>query len=472
MQKRLAEIGTTGWPLWQRVDWELVRAEMNGLDFDHRVLKPWSRNPCFYAVILPEESDTPAKEGPAFAGALPIWQFRFPLPADLVPFFDARLLAIPKVVEQAKGNLTGDARDLWMLGIRVQKQQAALLANLTKTLAPHPELAAHADAARKSVEGFAKWLEEKLPSKKGPSGIGVESYDWWMKNVQLVPYTWRDEVDLMKREHGRALAQLALEKTRNAAVPPLQPSVDAGEWQKRFEASVIEYAKFLREKPVMTLTPAMQANLRAHAEFAPEKGRDFFGQVDARDPLVMNLHRTHWFDQARLKESPHESPFRRGPLLYNMWAGRAEGLATAMEEMMTTAGILDARPRSRELVDILIANRAARGLAGLLMQSGELNVEQAVRFAHEGTPYGWLRADGELAWGEQQNYLEQPGYGTSYLTGKAQIEQLLGERAKQQGDRFTLKGFMDELTSVGLIPVSLIRWQMTGNDDEVQALKR
>src|SRR5215470_3797724 len=46
-QRRLAAIDTTGWPVSERVDWELVRAEMNGLDFDHRVLKPWSRNPCF-----------------------------------------------------------------------------------------------------------------------------------------------------------------------------------------------------------------------------------------------------------------------------------------------------------------------------------------------------------------------------------------------------------------------------------------
>ena len=29
----------------RQIDWYLVRAEMNGLDFDHRVRRPWARDP-------------------------------------------------------------------------------------------------------------------------------------------------------------------------------------------------------------------------------------------------------------------------------------------------------------------------------------------------------------------------------------------------------------------------------------------
>jgi hypothetical protein len=39
-QRRLAAIDTSGWPINEQVDWHVVRAEMNGLDFDHRVLRP------------------------------------------------------------------------------------------------------------------------------------------------------------------------------------------------------------------------------------------------------------------------------------------------------------------------------------------------------------------------------------------------------------------------------------------------
>ena len=44
---------------------------------------------------------------------------------------------------------------------------------------------------------------------------------------------------------------------------------------------------------------------------------------------------------------------------------------------------------------------------------------------------------------------------------------MASERARQLGDAFTLKRFMDELDAVGVIPVSLIRWELTGLDDEI-----
>jgi uncharacterized protein (DUF885 family) len=100
------------------------------------------------------------------------------------------------------------------------------------------------------------------------------------------------------------------------------------------------------------------------------------------------------------------------------------------------------------------------------MHANQLSIEEAVRSAHERTPYGWLKLDGDLVWGEQSLYLQQPGYGSCYLTGKALIETLLAERAEELGSGFTLQRFMDELNASGMIPVSMIRWEMTGRDDD------
>ena len=47
-------------------------------------------------------------------------------------------------------------------------------------------------------------------------------------------------------------------------------------------------------------------------------------------------------------------------------------------------------------------------------------------------------------------------------------EQLLADRALQLGDRFSLKEFHDQFLAAGMIPISLIRWEMTGLDDEVR----
>ena len=67
-QQRLAAIDPSGWPVSQQIDHHLVRAEMNGLDFDQRVRRPWARNPAFYTTIFPSQSDVPAHEGPVIHG--------------------------------------------------------------------------------------------------------------------------------------------------------------------------------------------------------------------------------------------------------------------------------------------------------------------------------------------------------------------------------------------------------------------
>jgi uncharacterized protein (DUF885 family) len=176
----------------------------------------------------------------------------------------------------------------------------------------------------------------------------------------------------------------------------------------------------------------------------------------------MRTHGYHWFDLARMTNEPHPSPVRTGPLLYNIFITRTEGHATGWEEMMLQAGMFDARPRSRELIYILLAQRAARALGDLRMHANEWTLEQAAQFASENTPRGWLRLDGATVRSEQHLYLQQPSYGTSYLVGKMQIEGLLAARRRQLGDKFTLKAFMDEFDGAGLIPASLLEWELTG----------
>jgi hypothetical protein len=473
LQARLRAIDTTGWPVPQQVDHWIVRAEMNGLDFDHRVLRPWARNPCFYAVVFGSQSDTPAREGSFQAAAIELWQYVLPLSPERAQELRGRFRAIPPLLEQARSNLTEDARDLWFLGIKVkQGESAELTAYEKKIAAQQPELAADVRRARQAVDEFQAWLQAQLPKKSKPSGVGVANYDWYLKNVHLSPYTWDDERVLHERELQRAYAALRLEQHRNRKLPALEPIGSADEYRRRFAAAVAEYIGFLRDKQVMRVTDGMDQALREReGSWAPPERRDFFSEIELRDPVVMRCHGTHWFDLLRMKQQPHASPIRREPMLYNAWDRRAEGLATAMEEMMTTAGLLDQRPRSRELVSILVANRAARGLAGHFIHDGRFTLDDAVRFAHEWTPNGWLRKDGATMWAEQQLYLEQPGYGTSYLGGKHQIEKLLADRARQLGAQFTLERFFDELHAAGPIPVSLIRWEMTGLGDEIERLR-
>src|SRR5687768_14456812 len=67
-QARLAALKPDAWPIPQQVDWHLLRAEMNGFDFNVRVLKSWERDPAFYNTVWTAQSDTPAHEGPTHHG--------------------------------------------------------------------------------------------------------------------------------------------------------------------------------------------------------------------------------------------------------------------------------------------------------------------------------------------------------------------------------------------------------------------
>jgi hypothetical protein len=213
----------------------------------------------------------------------------------------------------------------------------------------------------------------------------------------------------------------------------------------------------LRKHDVLTIRPYMEPALRAHVgKYTPQRPLEFFYQVDYRDPEVMRTHGYHWIDHARMAHDPNPDPIRRGPLLYNIFNTRTEGFATAMEELAMNVGMCDGKPRSRELIYILIAQRAARALGDLHMHANDFTYEQAVKFATEATPRGWLKPSGQLVWFEQHLFLEQPAYGTSYLIGKNEMERIL---AHWPG---TLREYMDRKDAIGLIPASLVRWEMTG----------
>ena len=74
---------------------------------------------------------------------------------------------------------------------------------------------------------------------------------------------------------------------------------------------------------------------------------------------------------------------------------------------------------------------------------------------------------------EQQLYLRQPGYGTSYVTGKYLLERALAVKTKQMealGVEYTLKQFFDDLNAADSIPISLAHWQLTGDDSDIRRI--
>jgi uncharacterized protein (DUF885 family) len=484
LQERLRAIDTAGWTIQERVDHHIVRAEMNGMEFHLRVLQPFACDPAYYASVITAESDTPAKEGPVIHGAIKLYEYPIwprtrldrvaPLTAAQAADLAGKLRTIPPLLQAARRNLAaGNARDLWVGGARAFEDQSAALTELgTRAGNSDAALARAIVEARTATDEFAAWVRAEAPKKTGASGIGKEQYTWFLRNVLLVPLSWDEEVTITRRDLARASAALRLEENRNRALPPLDVADTPEAYQALQDRAIARYLKWVADQQILTMEPWMERALRERvAPFSPAASRNFFMQATQRDPIPLWTHLYHWWDNMRIRMSPHQAPIRRGALLYNVWMSRSEGMATVMEEWMMHAGLYDVSPRSREIVWIMLINRAARGLGNLFVHANELTMEQAGDIHVSWTPRGWMRRDPLLGF-EQHLYLRQPGYGASYVTGGRLLEETIAERARQLGDRFTLKRVMDEINAAGMIPVSLIHWEVTGDDRMVRELQQ
>ncbi|TXF89641.1 hypothetical protein FUA23_09330 [Neolewinella aurantiaca] len=468
LRARLLAMDTTGWSIAEQVDWNIVRAEMNGYDFNDRILKPWARDPAFYKSLWTSRSDVPAHEGPTHHGVTELWTYTFPLTASERDRLLADLRVIPSLNKQARQNLTGNAKELWVAGIRdIQDQGDNLKAVLGMDgVSDDKDLVRAVELAYESSVELVGWLNAEAETKTGPSGIGKENYTWYLQNVHLVPLTWADEVMILKRELARAWSSLKLEEHRNRKLPPLVAADSPEAYAEMADKSARSLINFLEEEDIVTVKDYFDPALREHlGGFVPADTRNFFWITAHYDQRPLYSHFYHWFELARMDTEPHASPVRRGALLYNIFDSRNEGMATAVEEMFMQAGLYDDNPRVREIVYIMIAQRAARGLGSLYAHANEMTMEEAGGIHSEYTPRGWMKTEKELLLFEQHLYLRQPGYGTSYITGKYLMENAMTDLARvreAEGEPFMLKDFFDQLNGIGNIPIALGHWEMTG----------
>lgn len=475
-RRRLAAIDRREWTASELGDYRLIEAEMNGFDFFNRVLRPWARDPGFYQTVFAEMSDVPAHEGPSAEPNIDLYTFNYPLsPAD-----DARLTellsAVPAMLADARINLAGSkAHDLWAYGDRAFIEQAEALAALEAgsltmndlkgkrraTLdGASPALRKAVRDARAATEQFAAWIKAEAPRRVGPSGVGKANYNWYVTHVLLSPYDYDAQKLLLQRELDRSLASLRLEEVRNRAAPPIAEITDPAAYRAMAEQrtaklyALLTGAGFIADQPYYR--DALDGQM---GNYTPPSERNFFTHVTALDPLPLSSHQYHWIELARLRHEPHPSPIRQTPPLFNIYEDRSEGFATAMEEIVMQAGLYDDEPHGRELVWIMLANRAARGLASLRVQANEIGLAEAGQFHAAWTPRGWSDASSRLVGFEQLLYLRQPGYGPSYIIGKVELDHLLAlasHRAEVEKRQFVASQAFADILASGIVPPAII----------------
>ncbi|TCO77127.1 DUF885 family protein [Chromatocurvus halotolerans] len=475
LRARLDGIDDSAWPIPSRVDYMLVLAEMRGLDFMHRVMRPWERDPAFY-------SSTNLGFGPKMHGALRIPAL--PLSADEAEGLRARLAAVPAIYEAARENLTDPRGDLARLAIEQKRIERNVYKRLSDGLAASdPGLSGLAAGAAAAAEGFMRWLQSIEADLPPHGGVGAEDYDWYLRHVMLFPYTADELMTLAEREYQRSMVFLKMEEHRHRALPMIEPAESMEEFERRRSEADADLLAFLRDDEVMTvpdylvpvagegpyLLPADRDPERAGPFEAPIQ-RHFFRQTEDRDPRPLRAHNVpgHLLDSLLVQRD--ERPIRGDRRLFFIDGIRAEGWAFYLEEMIQQLGFLEDRPKAREINYILQAKRAARVKPELMMQANAWTYDEALTSLTTRTPY-WMGPDDAIARFDLELYLRQPGYGIGYYMGKVELEKLFAEVAAEQGRDFDIKQFHDDFLAIGRIPIALIRWQMTGRDDEIATMR-
>ena len=467
-QERLASIDPANWPIEQQADYHLVRAEMNGYEFQHRVLSPWSKDPGFYNDViatLGEVSELPLQE-------------------NEIDDLQSKIGSIPDLVEQAKANLSDlslIAADLATLAVLSLGDTRSSFESLAQGLAVHhPELVADVGTALAAIDDYEDWIRANENRMTGSAGVGRDNYNWLLRNVYLFPYTWDDIRTIVELEDNRVIAFQRLEENRNRDVPALRPVQSQAEYRESIEEAVDHIMSFLRDGEIFTVENYLVPDDYYESRFSgkgyllddpwPET-HDYFFNFSHREAVMENTHELvgHHFDLLRARRD--DRVIRGGERPYKISTARDEGLAFALEELLMHAGYLDGRnPHGREIAYEQAAFRTVRALSDVYMHSGDWSLDEATRFCIDNAPHGELLEGSHHLWFELDTTLRGVGHHMLMVLGKVQFMKLMRDRANQLGDDFNLRDFLDEVYASGQIPWSLIRWEMTGYDDEVTQL--
>ena len=465
---RLLDIDTSSWSVPQQVDYLLVWSKMNDIVFQHRVMQPWSRDPLTY---LYQFSAIPYAEAPSTP--------------DERAALSLELKAVPAMVDNAIENLTQPAGELAGLAIflldrfdgvgqgepyRDEPPEGTIgwFGDLCGRLAPgDSELLGDCREATAAAQRYRDWLAEHLDGMEPSAAIGTENYNWYLKHVRLLPQTVDDLVGIGEREFHRYRFNYMLDRHRNRSLDELELTQSAEQHRQRTRDAEARIRELVEELDLLTIPDYMPDEFETDVFWSPRAATDrhFWEELQFRNALNNHIHASipgHRFD-AELRQRL-ENPIRRT----HSESARAEGWATYLEETLIQAGIAEDNPRVRELFYAALIKRGSRFFAEIGMHSGAMTLEEANAYMMEWVPY----MEEDLGRYDLVAYLRRPGLGSMYLLGKTQIEQLVSERTFQLGEAFDLGEFHDDLLSRGVIPLTLIRWEMAGLDDDARAVWR
>ncbi len=162
----------------------------------------------------------------------------------------------------------------------------------------------------------------------------------------------------------------------------------------------------------------------------------------------------HFVQGLTLRAHPEWSMIRRAAQSYTT----TEGWAHYAEQMMVDEGFGDGDPRIRlmQLQDALL--RDCRLLDAFGLHTGGMTLAKATALMQTE-----CFQSPDAAFKEARRGTEDPGY-YAYTLGKLMILHLRDDVQRRQGAAFSLARFHDALLGAGLVPLRIIRRELTGRD--------
>jgi hypothetical protein len=477
-------LDTEHWPIEEQVNVRLLRAAIQRVYWELDVLRSPERNPLFYVQQT-------------LGSVFELLILSSPMTPERAQEIILRLEHIPTTLKDARKNLSDPVRPFAEAAIaslenideRLETMEAGLSNIFPSDL--RKSLQRAVNKTENSLESYRKWLQRNLENMQIAFAIGPRSYQWFLVNVALIPYT-PDELLMQGRQAwSRAVVWDVLEQNQNRDVPDLPI---AGSVEQQVQLSAIkeqEIRNFLQKQDLMTVpdwlghyrnrplpdylqplaflgvTDDLTSENRLDEDafsYIPEPSPElpYFHLSAARDPRPLIIHEGvpgHYYQMARSWANP--DPVRRRYIDSSV----NEGIGFYVEEMLLQAGLFDFSPRSKEIIYSYARLRALRVEIDIRLAVGNFTIEQAAAYLARAVPM-----DYETALDEAVFFAFNPGQAISYQIGKLQVLRFLADARLDQGEAFSLRNFHDFLMENGNVPIALQRWEYLGRDDAVLRL--
>ncbi len=469
-----------------RVDYLLIRSEIEGDWWSRTVLLGLQRNPTIY-------------EGECTDGIFSI--VKRPYASDQVRVEDAiaRLHQCPRVLQQGEANLTDTVREFAQIASEDVRDGDALYTTTLDVVARRTSPATRADlrsaqtTALTALHAYRAWLDSHMSSfHAGGFAVGTEQYNWFLHRVLLLPFDAQQIAAIGTLDLARDRALEVWEQTRDAHIPPSQPEPafkSKSAFLAYYERSLKRIITFIQSHQILDIPgyigpfhivevpkalaatypggfmnpPGMFSKDPEGFYFVPDfspSNQSFFVEQARQSVLPLLGHEGIPGHFLQFSEAYHNPDFIRHVHDDGVFA---EGWAFYGEEMLMRTGLYDGDPGARKQVIHLMRHRATRIGVDVGLATGAMTLPEAIAYFQRNAGI-----DYDTARGEGTRFAMDPGQAIDYLVGKTQVETLIGLVHDREGTAFALRNFHNRLLSYGTVPYSTIRYEWLGDDSWLQ----